>query len=53
MRVPNTEYPALNDNKTDHYMSTATKCIAEIDTFPNTVPHKVSYVLSRCHYGHY
>jgi hypothetical protein len=46
-----TECQALNDNKTDHHISKATMCIAEIDTFPNTVPHKVSYVLRKSQYG--
>jgi len=29
------------------------KCNGRIDTFPNTRPHKVPYVISRCQYGHH
>jgi hypothetical protein len=46
-----TECSALYDNKIECYMYSTIKCIAEIDTFPNTGPHTVPYVLSRSQYG--
>jgi len=45
-----TESPAPND-KIKHHVPSTIKCIGEIDTFLNTGPHKVPYMLSRSHYG--
>jgi hypothetical protein len=37
----NIECPALNGNKTKHYISSIIKHIRGINTFSNTGPHKV------------
>jgi hypothetical protein len=48
-----TRCPALNVNKVKHCISSTVKCIGEIDTFSNTGPHEVPYVLSGSQYRHY
>jgi len=42
----------LNGNEIKSYTPTM-KCIGEIDTFSNTGPHKVFYVLCKFQYGHH
>jgi len=47
----NTGCPAINVNKMKHYESSTIQCTGETDTFPNTGPHEVPYLLSRSEYG--
>jgi hypothetical protein len=51
--VIRTDFPAINGSKMKYDVSSTIKCAGEIHMFPDTGPHKVSYVLSRSQYGHH
>jgi len=43
---------AVNGSEINHCIASAIKCVGEVDTSPNTGPHKVPYMLSRFQHGH-
>jgi hypothetical protein len=45
--------PAQSVSKIKYYVTVVTKCIGKSDTFSNTAPHQVSYVLIRSKYGYH